>query len=66
MWLRRKLRSGKWATVLFRKRNKKVWLAKLGKQEEKNDRGQGGDNNIGRVSSHPKLQTEKAVSIGWG
>lgn len=40
-WLRRKLRSGKWATVLFRKR-KKVWLAKLGKQEEKNDRGQGG------------------------
>lgn len=25
-----------------RKRKKKVWLAKTGKQEEKNDRGQGG------------------------
>ena len=42
-----------------------MWLARLGKQEEKNERT-GEDNNVGRVSYHRMLQREKAISIGWG
>lgn len=57
MWRGRKTRSGKWATVLLRNQEEKaelekdmekVWLERLGRQEEKSDRRRQ-FNMVGRV-----------------